>query len=93
MEGIIARLCGRLFGSRWMWRFDLINYCNRRWRGGVLFVKWNDVRGRLLMMSMSGGTGTTRSGFCSGNTSGLWFFIINRALVVLAYIVVADDFF
>ena len=63
MNGIVARLYVQLFGWSWMCRSVLVNDGNRRWRGNVLFVTWNDVWGRLLMLRMSGGRGTDRSRF------------------------------
>ena len=81
MKSIVNRLCGRLFGQRWRWRSDLVNNDDRIWRGDLLFITWNDVGGRLLMLRMSDGRGTSRSRFLSGNVAGIRFFIMNRALV------------
>ena len=50
----------------------------------VIIFTWNDVRGSFLMLRMSGGRGTNRSRFWSGNAADLWFIAINRVLVGVA---------
>ena len=91
MKGVIYRFCGRLFCWRWKWRCDLVNDGRRRLRGDVLILTWNDVGGVLMMLRMSGGRGTSRSRFWSGNSAGIRFFLIKGDLVGEAKGTVAYD--
>ena len=48
--------------------------------------------GRLTILSISGGRGTYRNRFWSGNATGRWLFVIKRDLAEAAYRTVDDDF-
>ena len=81
MKCIFARLCGRLFCPKWRWRCDLVNFGKRSRQGDALVFTWNYVGGRLLLLRISGGRGTIRNRFWSGNSAGLWLFVIEMALL------------
>ena len=81
MKCIVSMMCRRILCRRCRWRYDLVNDGNRIWRGYVLIITCNDVGVRLLILRMSGGIGTARSMFFSGNAAGLWLFLTKRSLV------------
>ena len=46
----------------------------------------------MTILRMSGGRGTDRNRFWSGNATGRWLFVIKRDLAEAAYRTVDDDF-